>query len=68
MQKKIHWLWGEEQRQAFQQGKQALTSAKIMTPARNSFCLVMLLHNYGVGAVLSHKLEDGTEHPVAFAS
>ena len=61
LQKKVHWLWGEEQRQAFQQAKEALTSAKFYDPSKK---LILSC----VGAVFSQKLEDGTEYPVAFAS
>ena len=70
LQKKVHWLWGEEQRQAFQQAKEALTSAKALVHYDPSKKLILSCDAspYGVGAVLSHKLEDGTEHPVAFTS
>ena len=28
----------------------------------------MSLHNYGIGPVLSHRFDNRSEHPVAFAS
>lgn len=28
----------------------------------------MLLHNYGVEAVLSHRMDDNSERPIAYAS
>ena len=70
LQKNTPWSWGEEQRQAFQQAKVALTSAKVLVHYDPSQKLILSCDAspYGVGAVLSHKLEDGTEHPVAFAS
>ena len=70
LQKNTPWSWGEEQRQAFQQAKAALISAKVLVyyDPRQKLILSCDASPYGVGVVLSHKLEDGTEYPVAFAS
>ena len=66
----VLWSLGEKQRQAFQEAKEALTSAKYLVHYDPSKKLILSCDAspYGVGAVLSHKLEDGTEHPMAFAS
>ena len=70
LQKRVSWSWSDEQQQAFQEAKDALTSAKVLMHYDPSKKLILSCDAspYGVGAVLSHKLDDGTEHPVAFAS
>ena len=70
MQKAVSWSWGIEQQEAFQKAKDALTYAKVLVHCDPTQKLILSCDAspYGVGAVLSHKLKDGTEHPIAFAS
>ena len=64
------WRWSEECVEAFDLVKKQLTSSQLLT----HYDLSLLLHlaadasAYGVGAVISHTLPDGTERPIAFAS
>ena len=70
LQKNKKWFWGTDQKKAFSDIKEILTSPKLLVhydPQRK----LMLSCNaspYGIGAVLSHIMEDGSEKPVAFAS
>jgi len=70
LQKRVPWAWNTEQQQPFQEAKEALISAKVLVHYDPSKKLILSCNAspYGVGAVLSHELDDGTEHPVAFAS
>lgn len=64
------WRWGPQQRRAFEAVKKLLTSSKVLVhfdPAR-TLTLTCDASPYGVGYVLSHQMEDGTERPVAYAS
>lgn len=70
LQKKTKWQWTETQEKAFQECKTLLTSAPLLMhydPARE-LLLSCNAFPYGLGAVLSHVMEDGTERPIAFAS
>ena len=70
LQKTKSWTWGKAQATAFQQAKKALTSAEVLThydPDRD-LILDCDASPYGVGAVLSHCLQDGQMKPIAFAS
>ena len=70
LQKRVAWTWGPEQQHAFNQVKSALTSDRVLAHYDPSKELILACDAspYGVGGVLSHKLEDGSERPIAFAS
>ena len=70
LQKKAAWNWTSEQNKAFQEAESMLTPPCLQVhfdPDR-ALLLACDASPYGVGAVLSHRMEDGTEKPIAFAS
>ena len=70
LQKGTKWYWKEEQEKAFQEVKKSLTSPKVLAhyDPNEKLQLSCDASPYGVGAVLSHVLKDGSEKPIAFAS
>ena len=64
------WTWSEKRTEAFEEAKSAIASDRVlmhydpMLPVR----VASDASPYGIGAVLSHVLPDGSERPVAFAS
>lgn len=68
--KKVPWKWSDPCDQAFNRAKEALVSSKVLVHYNSSLPLKLAgdASAYGVGAVISHIMEDGTEHPIAFAS
>ena len=52
----------------FNEARQQLTSTRVQTHYDLQKPLVLYTSPYGVGAVISHRLEDGSEKPIAFAS
>ena len=70
LRKNSHWSWGPAEDKAFQAAKAGLTSTSVLThydPAKDLF-LDCDASPYGVGAVLSHGMEDGSKKPIAYAS
>jgi len=64
------WFWNAEQSKAFKDAKDLLHSPRVLVHYDNSRPLVLSCDasSYGVGAVLSHIMENNSERPVAFAS
>ena len=70
LQKATRWSWGKPQQSAFQEAKTQLTSEKLLIHYDPSKELLLSCDAspYGIGAVLSHRMQDGTDQPIAFAS
>lgn len=70
LEKNRKWCWTRHCGEAFREAKQLITSELVLTyydpelPVK----LACDASPYGLGAVLSHVLSDGSEKPVAFAS
>ena len=64
------WKWSTECKTAFGQTKQILASSQILTHYDPALPLRLAgdASAYGIGAVISHVLPDGSEKPIAFAS
>uniref|UniRef100_A0AAQ4NRX0 Gypsy retrotransposon integrase-like protein 1 n=1 Tax=Gasterosteus aculeatus aculeatus TaxID=481459 RepID=A0AAQ4NRX0_GASAC len=70
LRKDVLWTWNNEQDEAFQNSKQLLKSAKVLChySADKDLVLACDALPYGIGAVLSHVMEDGSEKPIGFMS
>ena len=70
LQKDAPWVWGKVQRAAFKDVKKLLQSSDLLVHFDPQKQLVLDCDDspYGIGAVLSHVMKDGTEKPIAFAS
>ena len=70
LQKNTKWLWEAEQQKAFQAAKGSLISDCLLVHYDPSRQLILACDAspYGIGAVLSHRMEDGCDKPIAFSS
>ena len=70
MKKDAPWKWTAVEKEAFHKAKQALNSSSLLVHFDPSKEIILAADAspYGVGGVLSHKMEDGTERPIAFTS
>ena len=70
LQKETKWSWGAEQQKSFDEVKKLLASDCLLVhyDPNKELILACDASPYGVGAVLSHRDENGQEHPIAFAS
>ena len=70
LKKDVEWKWGDAQTQSFDASKDLLTSEKCLTHFDSTLDLTLACDAsaYGLGAVLSHRMPDGTERPIAYSS
>lgn len=66
----IKFHWGTEQKAAFNKIKKSILSENILVHYNSRWELIIASNAspIGIGAVLSHRLPDGSEKPIAFAS
>ena len=70
LRKTAQWCWGQAQQSAFEKVKTLLQSSDLLVhfDPQKEIILACDASPYGVGAVLSHCMEDGSERPIAYAS
>lgn len=68
--KDVEWKWSKECQMAFENSKRHLMSNQVLTHFNAALPLVLACDAspVGVGAVIAHKMSDGSERPIAFAS
>ena len=64
------WQWTEECESAFRRSKEQLQASPLLVDydLKKPLRLACDASSYGVGAVISHVIENGEERPIAFAS
>ena len=70
LRKDCSWQWTDEEERAFRASKDLFTSSKLLVDfeAKLELMLACDASAYGVGAVLAHRMPDGSEKPVAYGS
>ena len=64
------WKWRSQEREAFQEAKSLLQSPQLLVhyDPRKELILTCDASPVRLGAVLSHRMDGGTERPIAYAS
>ena len=70
LRKGVAWRWKLAQDKAFEKAKELLKSPQLLVyyDANKELILTYDASPYGFGAVLAHRMEDGSERPIEFAS
>jgi hypothetical protein len=70
LQKGVSWHWGKKQQSAFREVQKALDSSSLLVPYDNRRPVLLSVDAspYGLGAVLAHRFDDGSERPIAYVS
>ena len=70
LKKDVPWQWTETEQDAFEKVKSLLLKDNILVHYDPDLPLVLASDSssYGLGAVLSHVMPDGSERPIAYAS
>ena len=70
LRKDTPWKWTEAEEKAFCASKDLLTSSALLVHFDPELDLVLMCDasSYGVGAVLAHRMPDGSECPIGYAS
>ncbi|CAB4022898.1 Hypothetical predicted protein [Paramuricea clavata] len=68
--KGTRWVWHSRQQEAYDTAKALLQSSQVLVhyDPEKELLLSCDASPYGVGAVLAHKMNDGSERPIAYAS
>ena len=69
LQKNAKQIWGPEEKTVFQTAKKSLTSNSILVHFDSKKILVLACDAspYGIGDVVSHRMDDGMDKPIAFS-
>ena len=70
LRKDVRWRWSKNERSAFQASKELLMSSSLLVHFNPDLDLILMCDasSYGVGAVLAHRMPDGSERPIGYAS
>lgn len=70
LKKEVKWRWDTEQQRAFDDSKSLMQSGALLVHYEGDKDLILACDAspYGVGAVLSHRMPDGTDRPIGFVS
>ena len=70
LRKNSRWNWSKEHSDTFNQVKNLLQSSSLLVHYNSSKPLLLACDAspYGIGAVLSHRMDDGSEKPITFIS
>ncbi len=70
LRKDVRWKWSEPESEAFLASKKLLTSSDLLVHFNPELDLLLMCDasSYGIGAVLSHRMPDGSERPIGYAS
>lgn len=70
LRKEVLWRWTDVEQKAFQASKDLLTSESLLVHFNPELDLVLMCDasSYGIGAVLAHRMPDGSERPIGYAS
>ena len=70
LRKDVRWKWGVDQDDAFRKTKEMLSDSNLLVHYDKNKSLVLLACDaspYGLGAVLLHVMNDGSDRPTTFA-